>query len=174
MSIEYFTGNALDFPNGANVLVHGCNTLGKFGAGIAAQIAEEYPAAKEVYLQAFENKQIRLGTFTTANVAGGKRIVNLITQERVGADKRQVDYEALYLGLETLKDILEDAAKEGRNYTVCLPWIGTGLAGGSKNIIKAIFEDIFDKSLIKFIIVDYSKSIKAIEDTKISNEPKTN
>ena len=153
MSVEYITGNVLDFPAGANVLAHAVNSLGVMGAGVAKQIAEEYPAALAAYMEAHAAGQLTLGSFTVAEVAGGKRVVNLVVQERIGTDRRQVDYEAVYFSLDALHTILKEAHAAGRVYTLCMPWVGCGLAGGSRAVIRAMVETIFGDSPVRCVVV---------------------
>lgn len=161
MPVTYIIGNALDFPEDTNVLLHGVSTLPKMGKGIAKQIKEEYPAAFEAHTTLIDKGEAALGRFSTALVAAGtKRIINLISQTIVGEDCRQVDYEALYVGLCQVRDILEDAGKQGRVYRLAMPWIGCGLAGGSKTVVRAMIEDIFGESPIEVFVVEYAKSSK--------------
>ena len=176
MSVEHVKGNILDFPNNSNVLAHGVSLQGKYGAGLAKQIAEEYPAAKNIYMEAFETKQLRLGTMTVADVAGGKKIANLVVQEQVGTDKRQLDYEALYVALSDLEWALRHAKEEGRIYRLALTWIGCGLAGGSLKIVGAMIEDIFGNSPIVCTVVGYVQPPKKkIEPEAVvqSDQPST-
>lgn len=155
MSVEYMVGNALDFPGGSNVLLHGCNTLGGvFGAGIAKQIAEEYPAALEADKEAAAAGANRLGLFSVAVLPNGKRITNGYTQADISTDRRQVDYEAVYVVLSETRAALETALSDGRRYTLCMPWIGCGLAGGSKRVIRAMIEDVFEESPIRCVVVE--------------------
>lgn len=159
MRVTYLTGNVLDFPNGTNVLVHGVSRQGVMGAGVAAQIAKRYPEAYEVYSAAYLDRvkgELALGTFTVAILTDEKRVVNLVTQDEIGTESRKVDYEAVYSGLTTLRDALEDAGKQGRSYSICMPWIGCGLAGGSQNVIRAMIEDVFGASSIPVTVVSYA------------------
>lgn len=158
MPVTYITGNALDFPENTNVLLHVANRQGTMGAGIARQIAEEYPAAAEADQEAFKSGDNQLGMFSSAVVAGGsKRICNLYAMTHYGTETRQLDYEALYTGLERFKAVLDNAAKEGRTYRVVMPWLGCGLAGGSRWVVAAMIEDIFGESPIEVFVVEYSK-----------------
>jgi O-acetyl-ADP-ribose deacetylase (regulator of RNase III) len=170
MPVTHITGNALDFPEETNVLVHVCNRQGTMGAGIARQIAEEYPAAAEADQEAFKNGGNQLGMFSSAVVAGGtKRVCNLYAQTSYGTETRQLDYEALYTGLERFRAVLEDAGKQGRVYRVAMPWLGTGLAGGSRKVVGAMIEDIFGESSIEVFVVDYQP--KAREETAAPETP---
>ena len=155
MSVSHTTGNLLDFPDGITVIAHGCNMQGKMGSGIAKDIAAKWPEALTVYEDAYNAGELELGTLTVAKVEDGtKRVVNLVTQETVGTDKRRVDYEGLYCALEALRDLLERAHHDGRTYVLGLPaWIGAGLAGGSPEIVEAMVTHLFGKSPVRCAVV---------------------
>lgn len=163
MPVEYTIGDALSFPKGATVLAHGCNTLpggGHMGSGIARLIADRWPVVIKADQEAAKAGGNVLGQFSVATVEDEKRVVNLYTQERVGTDRRQVDYEAVYVGLSHLRDALEAAFAAGRTHAVCMPWIGCGLAGGSKVIVGAMIEDVFGPSPVRAIVVTHPKDVK--------------
>lgn len=156
MPVTHITGNALDFPENTNVLIHCVSLKPVMGAGVARQITEEYPSAFEAHRDYIATGNAMLGQFSSVVVAGGaKRIVNLIAQADIGTERRQLDYEALYAGLCTFRDILQDALAQGRVYRVAMPWLGTGLAGGSKPVVRAMIEDIFGESPIEVFVVEY-------------------
>jgi O-acetyl-ADP-ribose deacetylase (regulator of RNase III) len=155
MSVEYTKGDLLDFPNGCNVIAHSANSQRSFASGIAGQIRARYPVAYDIYMAS----DMLLGTFSVADIEGGKKIVNMITQERYGKDgARYVNYEALYHALETLRDCLDNARKEGRVYTLGLPaGLSSGLAGGSPTIIDSMILHLWAGSETKVVIVSYEK-----------------
>jgi O-acetyl-ADP-ribose deacetylase (regulator of RNase III) len=164
MSLEHVKGNLLDFPAGITVIAHSCNGRGKegvMGAGLALAIKERYPEAFAAYEEARNSEQgLVLGTFSMAKLPDDKRIINLITQERVGNDKdvRYVDYEAFYVAVRTLRDSLEHAHKQGRNYVLGLPYkISCGLANGDWCVILGILECLFKDSPIRCVIVELEK-----------------
>lgn len=157
MSIEYIRGDLLDFPAEINVIAHGCNGKGVMGSGIAKSIKERYPVAFEVYEEEFKNRGLQLGTFTVGQLPDGKKIANLVVQEEFGREegRKYVDYEAFYIALKTLRDALEHAQKEGRNYVLGLPHnISCGLAGGDWCVIKGTIECLFFKSPIRCVVVE--------------------
>lgn len=167
MPITYIKGDLLQWPAGINVICHGCNSLGLHGAGIAAQIAKRYPAAAEEYrlfCKAGALGQAALGSYHVSDVTEGetkRRIIWLVTQEKVGTDKRQLDYEALYSGLSDIKSLLAIAHSQGRVWHLGLPqWIGGGLAGGSALVIQAMVEDIFYQSPVPCTVVEWEKGVK--------------
>ena len=163
MPVSYITGNLLDWPSGINVICHGCNSFGGHGAGIAKQIAEKYPEAAAGYKEFCKSSPLgraELGSFHVSDVTEGetqRRIVWLITQQNVGTDRRQLDYEAFYSGLSDVKALLVAAREQGRHWHVGLPrWIGCGLAGGSPAVIQAMVEDLFYQSPVECTVVEYN------------------
>ncbi len=159
MSVEYTKDNLLNFTSW-NVIAHCASCQNRFGSGVALQIKEEFPAAWEADCKAAELKENQLGLFSVAEVAGGKRICNVYAQEFYGTEKRQVDYEAFYVGFQRLRDLLESAHKEGRIYTLGVPkFIASDRAGGSWRIIETMLLDLFENSPIKLVIVEYNKPL---------------
>lgn len=155
MSVEYVTGNICDFPSGITVFIHGCNRQRIMGAGLARSVREEFPSAFEAYDKAFFKRAPHLGSLIAADVGNGKRIINCITQDLFGTERRYVDYEALYSCLEQVKLLLEEAHAEGRPWVLGIPkWIGGGLAGGNHRVIQAMVESLFERSPIRCVVVE--------------------
>jgi O-acetyl-ADP-ribose deacetylase (regulator of RNase III) len=122
-------GNLLDVPRG--IIVHGCNALGLMGAGVARVVRQKYPRAYEVYRKQYETKGLNLGDIIPVVVREEPTapilfIVNAITQQDVGTDRIQVDYESISTCFEKVAKIARDFKLE-----VHFPLIGCGLAGGS-------------------------------------------
>lgn len=158
MSVEYKTGNLLDFGHGITMIAHCCNRHNIFGAGIALQIKEEYPLAYEADTEAFKAGKNQLGQFSVASLPNGKKIVNIYAQGDFGMDKRQLDYEAFYIAFEELHRLLLDAKDKGRVHVLGIPkLIGCFRAGGEWSIIEAMLNHIFLDSPIKLVIVEYTK-----------------
>ncbi len=154
MPLAFQKGNLLDFTSW-QVLVHQCNAQGKFGAGLARQIRDEYPAAYDAYMHEQAAGRLKLGSLSVAEVPGGKRIINLVAQEEAGTDRRRTDYEVLYCGLEEIRRRLEEAHTKGRPWSLGIPqWIGCGLAGGSPRIVEAMVRDLFEDSPVRCVVVE--------------------
>lgn len=159
MSVEHVTGNLLDFTTW-NVALHIVSRQYVMGAGLAKQIKEEFPAAYDAYKAAFSKEKDGtlvappLGSLIPAEVMAGKRVVNAVAQDGIGTDKRQLDYEALYVCLEQMERLLREAAADGRNWVLGLPHgLGCGLAGGALPVVEAMIHHIFDTSPIRCVIV---------------------
>ena len=167
--VGFLYGNLLDFPYGINTIAHSCNTLNVMGAGIAKQIANRYPEAKEADDAAADVGLNELGEFSVAEVEVedsssfphqyfGKKtrkctIYNLYTQDRVGHG-REVNYEALYRNFHLMRTQLNNES----DVVLGLPYgISCGLAGGSWQIVSAMINTIFasDATFFKTYIVKY-------------------
>lgn len=132
--IEYIHGDL--FNTDIQIIVHGCNCLGGFGAGIAYHVAKNYPEAKSEYVKlckslADKPEQL-LGTFQTVQ-SNDKTIINAFTQLTYGGPGRKVSYDAMTTIFENLDQ--KYAGKE-----IALPKIGSDLGGGSWDIIEKIID----------------------------------
>lgn len=163
-------GNLLDFPYEINTIAHSCNTMNVMGAGIAKQIADRYPEAKEADDIASKAGLNELGEFSFAEVeiddkndsfphqqfGVNKRkgiIYNLYTQDSIGFG-REVNYEALYRNFLLMRNTINNDP----NAVLGLPYeISSGLAGGSWEIVRAMINTIFaqDATYFKTYIVKY-------------------
>ena len=142
--IKEIRGNVLDIDEG--IIVHGCNSLGAMGAGIALQIKGRFPDVFNVYSRSLRS----MGSITTVAVTPRKYIVNAITQKSVG-DGRQVSYDAIEECFAQIASTAETFAERGLYLPICFPMIGAGLGGGNWKIIETIIDqtvpDRFDKRL---------------------------
>lgn len=155
MPIKHIKGNLLDFPEGINIIAHCCNAQGVMGSGIALQIKEEYPAAYEVYRKSFEDKTLHLGSVTVATLSNGKKVANIVGQEKYGGDGRFVDYEAIYVGLEILRDGMLRAKSDGRKLILGVPYkMGCDRAGGEWTILLAMLEKLFGNEDLQLVVVE--------------------
>ena len=131
--INYVTGDLLGATQ--KVIVHGCNTHGIMGSGVAKVIKERWPEAYEVYSLKHKTFGLTLGDIIPVNTPDGKIIVNCITQENFGRDGKQYcDYDAI----EKCFTQLNERAIDWEVSEIALPKIGAGLGGGDWNIIEVI------------------------------------
>jgi O-acetyl-ADP-ribose deacetylase (regulator of RNase III) len=131
MNIDYVHGDI--FTTNCEYLIHGCNSRGLMGAGVAKMIKQKYPKAYQDYLDIYNNNGLILGDFYSSEQPDGKIIINAITQKDVGTDKIQVSYWAIANIFRNLNNL---GMKK-----VALPKIGSGLAGGDWKVISAIIEN---------------------------------
>lgn len=140
-------------------ILHGCNSKGVMGSGVALAIRERFPRAFSVYRRAFETTGLPLGSFTFVRCQDvlseksiEKIIVNLITQQDYGRDgKRYASPEAIqksvvgfieeyYWGLE---EIVEIAISE----------IGSTLGGLDwKTDVEPILLEIEKAMRVEFVV----------------------
>lgn len=119
------------------VMMHVCNNAGVMGAGIAASVKQNYPAAYDAYLgYSLHNAGLNLGTISTS-----APIINLHAQDGYGfPEKRYLNYEALYISLTLARKwCIKNAIS-----SVGIPYgMGSNRAGGDWNIVCAMVDSAF-------------------------------
>lgn len=125
-----------------DIIVHQVNCQSKMNSGVAKQIREKYPQAYEEYMK-LKNKPSKLGEVWITMIKNEhecKYIAHLFGQLNYGYDgKRYTNYEALYSGLEYVKN----QAKQF-NKTVAIPYkIGSDRGGADWDIVYKMIESIF-------------------------------
>lgn len=137
MSIKYIHGNLFDSQ--CNIIAHGCNCKGGFGSGLAGQIAKKWPRVREAYLEHHNIFGWKLGDVQLVfcnDDFSFPIIANMATQKDFGYDgKKYVDYNAVG---KCLKQVFMYADKKG--YSIAMPRVGCGLAGGNWEAVKRIVE----------------------------------
>ena len=144
LSIKEVVGDIFSSLQPGDLLVHGCNAQGVMGAGIARIVKDLFPGAFALYsvhLRAYLKNPLGTVSFY-ADESRKVVIANAITQERFGADSRQVCYNAV-----------SDCFSEVFQYAigtcaprVIFPAIGAGLGGGRWDIIYAIINSELEAS----------------------------
>lgn len=128
-----------------DIIAHGCNCVNGFGSGIAGQIALKYPLVKQAYHRYHMNVGWALGDIQLVGINNGKIIANCATQqEYYPRDRVHADYHAIERVCLKLKDYCIV-----NNKTLALPRIGCGLAGGDWNLVKKIYEKVFNDIDVK-------------------------
>jgi O-acetyl-ADP-ribose deacetylase (regulator of RNase III) len=146
--IKTIKGNVLDIERG--IIVHGCNSHGVMGAGIALQIKERFPEA----FHAYQKSNLKLGYISVVEVAKDKMIVNAITQKSTGIGK-QVSYDAIEDCFIRIRELMNNHELFGLSLglPLCFPMLGAGLGGGNWNIIEKIIDEIIPDSIEKHLYV---------------------
>lgn len=135
--VKYVKGDLFDSK--ADVLAHGCNCRGGYGSGVARTMALKYPKARHYYLDKYDEDGWELGDVQFVTVVGGKIVANCATQdEYYPRNKCHADYLAIRKCMEQVRDFAK-----ANGYTIAIPKIGAGLAGGDWNIIEGILNDVF-------------------------------
>lgn len=136
--METIRGNVFDaflYPN--SLVVHGCNAQGVMGSGVAKVVRNDFPAAYYEYVRKYEESGLKLGDVIPVMVLPSRYIINAITQEFYGTDKRRyVNYHAIEVCFGQVRKFVDQNGIETINY----PKIGAGLGGGNWDEIAAIID----------------------------------
>ena len=133
MQIEYVKGDLLQTE--VKHIIHGCNSKGVMGSGVAKVLREKYPRAYQDYNDVYNGYGLELGNVIVSVQDDGKVIHNAITQRDYGRDSSRV-YVSYWAIAESFRKINQWGIKE-----IALPKIGAGLANGDWNVISAIIEN---------------------------------
>jgi len=140
--IKFVVGDLLEAKE--DIICHQVNCQGAFGAGIAKQIAKEYPETKKEYVDYCENRKGLLGD-VLVTVEEDFLIANLFGQVNYGSYGkhfkkfgRQTIYPSLKYAMEKLKN-------EFPNESYAFPYLmGCGLAGGDWDVVLDMIKDVFE------------------------------
>jgi len=128
--------------NNIDMIMHGCNSHGVFGAGFALMVAKEFPEVYTEHMRVAKSDGLELGKVQFGKSVSDVHFANAITQLDTGTHQRQVNYEAVYTCLEQVKAYCVD---NGIN-KLAMPQIGCGLAGGDWGIIFPMIKKFFNIS----------------------------
>lgn len=143
--IEYRKGNLLDVTEG--IIIHGCNCQGVMGSGVAKAVRDKFPEAYKTYRAEHEYYTLVLGEIVWwCNDDYTLWIANALTQDEYGTDRRYVNYAAI---AKVFTEIFRQVRISKR--PVHFPKIGSGLGGGSWEIIEQIINDCDPHNKIKKI-----------------------
>ncbi len=136
MTIKINKGDILQVQSG--LILHGCNTKGVMGAGVAKQIAVNYPIVYSKYKKycgTVWDHDI-LGQCFFVDATKDLTIGNLFTQDTYGSDPktRYVSYDAIDDCFSKISTVIR------RDTGIHFPKIGAGLANGDWAVIQSIIE----------------------------------
>ena len=164
--IHYIIGDAtlpIETEAENKLIVHCCNSLGAWGAGFVVPLGKRYPQAKESY-KTYINKNGRgyLGEVDEVKVADNIYVENLIGQSFL-YKKSNGEIPCNYLAIKVgFQNIIEKWLTRAENYSIHMPRIGCGLAGGDwntiENIIKETFIDIANVDVFVYDLKDNGKT----------------
>ncbi len=157
--MEVKIGNVLAEKQG--IIVHGCNTEGVMGAGIALTIKSQFPAAFAAYLLGLQRpkgvkKEAMLGTISVYQASEDLFIVNAITQTLSGA--RPARYDAIHDCFEKISEMahVENMARmlEGKGpLPVIFPAIAADRGGCKWGIVSAIIDNVLEPKIKRTLYV---------------------
>jgi hypothetical protein len=143
---------------GWDFAAHCANTECVMGAGVALALKNKWPEVYQADKDCTFSREEKYGKYSRADLPNGKAVYNLYAQVGIGNNgnplNRNIRYDllfdSLYLASEDAQIIMEMENKD--RVMMGLPWLGTGLSGGSKEIVHAIVREI---SLL-FENIDYT------------------
>jgi O-acetyl-ADP-ribose deacetylase (regulator of RNase III) len=119
--------------NEFDIIIHGCNCFNMMGAGIAAQISQQFPDAQMADNETLRGDPGKLGSYTIG-MSGRLVILNCYTQFGVSSTGNDVfEYSAF-------ERVLDKIAHRFGKWRIGLPLIGMGLAGGDEGRILPMIE----------------------------------
>lgn len=137
MKIEYVLGDL--FSTEHKYILHGCNSKGVMGSGIARTVRNLYPEAYEAYTL-WCSKGFRLGQ-ALAVTCGDKVIINAVTQQNYGKVAEQIGPNPVrYVSYDAIAEIMRDLNTLLKGETIAMPTIGAALGGGDWRVISSIIE----------------------------------
>ena len=132
------TGNLIDHARTGDYwgIVHGCNCLKNWGAGLAKAMVDFAPAAHQADM---ENPNPTMGHYTLGISKGGVMVFNLYTQFYPGnnhwcKDSNENRYKAI-------EECFSRLNKDWPGKHLCIPTIASGLAGLKWGKISKIIND---------------------------------
>lgn len=88
--MKYVKGNLFSAPYG-EILLHSCNTLGKWGAGVALEFKKKYPEAHKLYVEKCMIRPSNILGTSQINAINGHIIANLFVSVGYGWAKDSED-----------------------------------------------------------------------------------
>ena len=137
--LKHTKGNLLDLAEAGDfdIVIQGCNCFNTMGGGIAREIRERYPHVAKADSFTLRGDYNKLGSYSSAVVDTRTDhsflIVNAYTQFDMSTGEDVFEYTAFEL-------ILQKIVRLWGNYSIGLPYIGMGLAGGDKERIIPMIE----------------------------------
>ena len=161
--IHYIKGDAtkpLITEGEYSVICHCCNTLGAWGAGFVLALSKRFPKVKEHYLSLIKSikPDERLGKVGFVKTNKNIVVANILGQDRIyrSADgKIPLNYEALREGFKNVYDKFIDY--KNIPFTIHMPRIGCGLAGGKWEIVEDIIKKKITKKGVEVYVYDYNE-----------------
>jgi O-acetyl-ADP-ribose deacetylase (regulator of RNase III) len=134
--LNHAKGNLITMAKNGDfdVIVHGCNCFNVMGAGIAAQIAVEFPDARVADDETIKGDPGKLGSYTLG-ISDTVLVLNAYTQYGTASHADMDVFE--YTSFER---VLSKIVNRFGGCRIGLPLIGMGLAGGDKNRIMPLIE----------------------------------
>jgi len=157
--INYVFGDATNPQGeGKKLIIHVCNNIGAWGAGFVMALSKKWKEPEAAYRA---QKTYTLGEIDLVKVEEDIAVCNLIGQESItGRNKTATLPPVRYVAIEhAFKTVAHDyklaiSLSEKFNFSVHMPRLGSGLAGGNWKIIETIIEETLCKAGINVTVYD--------------------
>jgi len=153
-SINYIKGDATNpIGNDKKLIVHICNDIGGWGKGFVLAISKKWRKPEQQYREWFKSQEkFELGEVQFVDIDSELSIANMIGQHKIKRFKGQIPIR--YEAVEKCLSKVADYSKEN-NFSVHMPRIGCGLAGGNWSTIEQIIQkELIDRN-IKVTVYDF-------------------
>ena len=135
--IHYREGDL--FTSSADALAHGCNAMGRMGAGIAAEFKDLFPDMYSDYRSRARQGSLTPGEGYMYQNSTRPHVINLITQ---------FDGPANILDVRDCFVWLEDSYHSLGIRSVAMPRIGAGLGKLEWDYVNVALKEVFDSSTL--------------------------
>ena len=153
-SINYIKGDATTpIGNDKKLIVHICNDIGRWGKGFVLAISNKWKKPEQKYREWFKTQQnFELGEVQFVELDSDLSIANMIGQHKI----KKID-EQIPIRYEAVEKCLSKVAVFSRQngYSVHMPRIGCGLAGGDWNKIEQIINKELIERNIRVTVYDF-------------------
>lgn len=137
MKIQYVQGDL--FSTEIHYILHGCNSKGVMGSGVARIVRDKFPLAYERYT-IWCSKGFRLGTSLLVD-CGDKTIINAVTQQNYGKVSEQTGPNPVrYVSYDAVAEVFKELEQTIPHEIIAMPLIGCALGGGDWSVVSAIIE----------------------------------
>lgn len=140
-------------------IAHGANCQTTMGAGVAKQIAQQFPEARVAdndFAMIWNDREMwgefSVATVLTQNQVGD--IFNLYTQLFPGEVSQYHLEKAIAMCFNNLNNYIEKFMVHQSTYILGIPLIGCGIAGGDWERIRPIIDD--NSPSIDIVVVEYA------------------
>ena len=154
-AINYIKGDATQpMGEGNKIIVHICNDIGGWGKGFVLAISNRWKEPELKYREWYQSKlNFNLGQVQFVKVEEDIWVANLIGQHKIYKDEAgnvPIRYEAIKVGLLMVaKFSIEN------NFSVHMPRIGCGLAGGKWEFVEPIIIETLSSNNLEVTIYDF-------------------
>lgn len=140
------------------VIAHVVNDIGAWGKGFVLALEREWPSSQEHYKLWMESKP-PMGDVSYYELTREAHLFHLLAQKglRTKVNPVPIDYEALRQALDKMHGLLGGLHN---TFTIQMPRIGCGLAGGDWAVVEQIIIDELSSKGQRVIVCDMPKKIQ--------------